>query len=131
MVRSERGSILPIGIGVIALSTIFALVIAELIGCQLQTFQAKQFADVLALQVAGDLQRDHISPVLGLDYRPVITDTLNVARRQLDVKPSDVRVVSRDGKTIDATVCIAWKSITGYSAGHLGQLCANSKARAI
>jgi hypothetical protein len=131
MSRQDSGSIIPIGIGVITLSAIFALVLAELIGVQFQTLQNKQIADVLVLKVANDLRRDQIPPVLNLDYTPAVRALLAEAANQLRIEPVEVRVATSDGKTMAATVCTEWKSITGIRFGLLGLVCAQSKARAI
>lgn len=131
MIRNEAGSIIPIGIGVIALSAIFALVMVELIGVQYQTLQNKQLSDLLVLKVATDLNQDQIPPVKNLDYRPVVTALLDEASKALDVEPIEFSVLSTDGKTMNAIVCTNWKSITGLTFGALGKVCAQSKARAI
>jgi hypothetical protein len=131
MNRQDTGSIIPIGIGVITLSAIFALVLAELIGVQFQTLQNKQIADVLVLKVANDLRRDQIPPVMNLDYTPAVSALLAEAASQLRIEPVEVRVSTSDGKTMAATVCTEWKSITGIRFGLLGRVCAQSKARAI
>lgn len=131
MSRRESGSILPIGIGIITLSALFALVMVELIGLQFQTLQNKQLADVLALKVATDLNQDQIPPVQNLDYRPVIQEISAEAAGQLNIEPVEISVISADGRTISATVCTNWKSITGITFGQLGLVCAQAKARAI
>lgn len=131
MIRSETGSIIPLGISVISLSAIFALVMVELIGVQFQTLQNKQVADVLVLKVALDLNEDEITPVRGLDYRPVVNEVLSSSAAQLRIRPSEVSVTSPDGKTVTATVCTDWRSITGLTLKVFGSVCANSKARAI
>ena len=131
MIRSEQGSIFPIGIGLITLTAVFGLLMVELIGCQFQTMQAKQIADVLALQVGEDLNKDKIPPVANLDYSATLTDTLSLISNQLSLHNVEIKVTSHDGETIDATVCLAWKSITGFTLENVGKLCANSKARAI
>lgn len=131
MRKDERGSILPLGIGVLALSLIFSLTMIELIGIQYQTMQVKQIADVAALQVGEDLYRDHIPPVKNLDYSPTVTETVRLASEHLRIMPKHLEVFSSDGKTIAATACVQWRSITGFSLGNFGNLCATSKARAI
>ena len=131
MNENESGSIIPIGIGVITLSAIFALVMVELIGVQYKTLQNKQLSDLLVLKVATDLNHDHIPPVKNLDYRPVVADLLNEASKTLGVEPTEFSVSSPDGKTMTSTLCTYWKSITGLTFGALGKVCAQSKARAI
>jgi hypothetical protein len=129
--RHDSGSIIPIGIGVITVSAIFSLVMAELIGVQFQTLQNMQIADVLVLKVANDLRRDQIPPVMNLDYAPAVRDILAEASSQLGVEPIEVRVATSDGKTMASTVCTQWKSITGINFGLAGRVCAQAKARAI
>lgn len=131
MIKGESGSIIPLGVSVISLSAIFALVIVELIGVQFQTLQNKQVCDVLVLKVALDLKQDSIAPIKGLEYRPVVTEVLESSSSHLGIQPSEVSVISPDGKTMTATVCTQWRSITGITFGSFGNVCASSKARAI
>ena len=131
MMREESGSIIPIGLGIIALTAVIALVLVELIGVQYQTLQNKQLADVLVLKVAKDLKTDGIAPVKNLDYRPAVSDLLDASSSHMRVSVSEISVSSRDGKTIEALVCTEWASITGLRLGSFGQVCASSKARAI
>ena len=131
MISEESGSIIPLGLGIIALTAAIALVLVELIGVQYQTLQNKQLADVLVLKVAHDLQADGIAPVMNLEYRPVVSELIAEASSYMRVKISEVSVLSRDGKTFEALVCSEWVSITGLGLGSSGKVCANSKARAI
>jgi len=131
VISSESGSILPIGIASIAISCILTLLLVELIGVQSQTLQNKQIADVLVLKVTNDLSRDQIPPLKNLDYTPAVSSLLAEVASQLKVEPLEVRVFTSDGKTMAATVCTEWKSITGLTLGALGKVCAQSKARAI
>lgn len=131
MIKSEAGSIIPLGVTVISLSVIFTFVMVELIGIQFQTIQNKQVSDVLVLKVAFDLSQDSIAPIKGLDYRPVVTEVLESSAAHIGIHPSEVSISSPDGKTMAATVCTQWKSITGFTLGAMGNVCANSKARAI
>lgn len=131
MIHDEAGSIIPLGVTLISLSAIFALVMVELIGVQFQTLQIKQIADVLVLKVALDLNQDSIAPIKDLEYRPAVIEELESSAQHLGIQPLEVSVTSPDGKTMTATVCAPWKSITGLTFGTLGNVCANSKARAI
>lgn len=115
----------------ISLSTIFALVLVELIGIQFQALQNKQVSDVLVLKVAHDLNRDSIAPIKGLDYRPAVNEVLMSSAAQMGIQPLEVSVISSDGKTMTGTVCTRWKSFTGLDLGAFGNVCATSKARAI
>jgi hypothetical protein len=130
-VASERGSILPIGLAGIAVSLMVSLVFLELVGVQLQTLRNKQVADVLSLKVSADLLHDGISPIVGLEYLPATQMVFGVAIEHLKIRPSHASVVSFDGKTIEATVCSYWLSISGITLGNSGEVCAKSKARAI
>ena len=126
---SEEGSILPIGIAGVALSLVVSLIFLELIGVQLQTLRNKQLADVLSLKIASDLRSDGISPVVGLEYFPVLRPLATTVARQLRIIPSRVSVISADGKTIESSVCSEWESVTGLRIGVFGQVCSRSKAR--
>lgn len=130
MTRNDSGSIIPIGIGVIALSIAISLVLVELIGVQYQSLQTKQLADVIALQVASDLNRDGIAPISDLDYTPAVKATLQVASTHLGIKLQEVSVTSPDRKTILGVVCTQWNSITGFQSSLFGNVCSSSKARA-
>lgn len=129
--RCDSGSIIPLGIAVITLSAIFSLVTVELIGIQFQTLQNKQVADVLVLKVSSDLHRDAIPPVTGLDYSPTVSEELKQSSSHLGIEPVGIAISTVDGKTLSATVCTTWKSITGFKFGAWGNVCAQSNARAI
>ena len=129
--HSERGSILPIGIAGVALSLAISLIFLELIGIQIQTLRNKQASDVLSLKIASDLRKDQIAPIAGLDYSPVARPLLEVAAKQLRIRPSSVSVKSVDSKTIECIVCSTWESVTGLRLKNVGQVCASSKARAV
>jgi hypothetical protein len=128
---SERGSIIPLGIGIIAVTVLLTFVFAELTGVSIQTLRNKQLADVSSLKVASDLLRDDIPPLIGLDYYPVIKDLLIAASNHLEVSTTKVSVQSLDGITLETEICSAWKSITGITLGNFGEVCAKSKARAV
>jgi hypothetical protein len=129
--QNESGSILPLGIGLIALTVLVTFVFAELTGVSIQTFRNKQLADVSSLKVAGDLLSDGVPPMIGLDYSPVVVETLASASNHLGISPTKVLVLSLDGQTLETEVCTAWKSITGLNLGNFGVVCAKSKARAV
>lgn len=131
MLRSEAGSILPIGIGLAILSIVLSLTYLEQLGIQIQTLTNKSVSDFLAQSVATNLETDKISPVIGLDYEPTHQRQLQAAANYLGITPTLVTVKSQDGTTIEATVCTRWRSITGITFGVLGEVCAQSKARAI
>lgn len=131
MIRSDSGSILPIGIGVISISVIIALVLVEVIGVQYQTLENKQLADVAALKVATDLNQDGIAPVRNLEYQQVVFPVIQAASALLGISPVEVSVISQDERTIEAVVCSYWTSITGLRLGSIGKICSSSKARAI
>lgn len=129
--KAENGSILPLGLGVIAATLAFGLFFLELGGIQYQTVRNKQVSDVLALEVAGQLLGDDIPPVMGLDYAPAISSLVQQATKLLQLVPENFSVISQDGKTVEATFCTRWVSVTGFALGNFGHVCASSKSRAI
>lgn len=131
MWREETGSIIPLGLAIICLSAVLSLIFIEQIGIQYQTMQNRQVANVLALQVATQLNKDGIKPVINLDFTPTIQATLEVVSKHLGITVNEVHVSSPDGITMDATVCTQWKSVTGITFDAAGQVCALAKARAV
>jgi len=131
VVKSDRGSILPLGLAGLALTLAVTLLFLELTGIELQTLRNKQLADVMALKTATDLKNDQIPPVVGLDYVPAIRPLIFNTSKNLRLSPTSLRLVSHDGKTMEAMVCTRWISITGFSFGNFGGICATSKARAV
>ena len=129
--KNEAGSIIPLGVGAIAATLVIGLLFLELGGIQYQTIRNKQVSDVLALDVAGQLLGDGIPPVQGLDYAPTVTSLSAQAAASIKITPESFSVVSHDGKTVEANFCTRWISITGFSLGNFGSVCASSKARAI
>ena len=130
-VKTDSGSILPLGIGAVALSLLVSLFFAELTGVEIQKLRNKQLSDVLVLKVATDLRKDSIPPVVGLDYSPVVQELSVRTSKVLKFEPTEISVVSQDGKTMEGKVCSRWKSITGLSLDSFGYVCSTSKARAI
>jgi hypothetical protein len=128
---SERGSILPLGVGLIAITILVSFVFAEFTGISIQTLRNKQLADVSSLKVADDLLKDGIPPVIGLDYQPAISELLVATAKHLEISPTKVTVLSLDGQTLETEICTQWKSITGLTFGNFGEVCAKSKARAV
>ncbi|MEY4397665.1 MAG: hypothetical protein RLZ53_241 [Actinomycetota bacterium] len=129
--KRESGSILPLGIAIIAGTLALGMVFLELGGVQYQTVRNKQLSDVLALKVAGQLVTDGIPPVIGLDYSPTVTGLIAASSKTIGVTAKYISVVSRDGKTMEAVFCTGWESITGLTLGNFGDVCATSRARAI
>lgn len=129
--KTDSGSIIPLGIGAIALSLLVSMLFAELTGVEIQKLRNKQLSDVLVLKIATDLRTDAIPPMVGLEYSPVLEELSARTSRFLKFEPSQVSVLSRDGKTMEGKVCSRWKSITGLSFDSLGLVCSTSKARAI
>ncbi len=119
------------GIGAIALSLLVSLLFAELTGVEIQKLRNKQLSDVLVLKIATDLRKDSISPVVGLEYLPVLQALSAKTSSVLKFEPTLVSVLSRDGKTMEGRVCSRWKSITGVTFDAFGFVCSTSKARAI
>lgn len=129
--KNESGSILPLGIAVIAGTLVLGLVFLELGGIQYQTVRNKQVSDLLALEVSGQLMSDKIPPVIGLDYSPSVAELLRVSSQTLGLNVKSSSVLSLDGRTLEAVFCTQWKSITGFSLGNVGEVCAKSRARAL
>lgn len=129
--KTDSGSIIPLGIGAIALSLLVSMLFAELTGVEIQKLRNKQLSDVLVLKIATDLRKDSIPPVVGLEYSPVLQELSAKTSRVLKFEPTLVSVLSRDGKTMEGRVCSRWKSITGVTFDAFGFVCSTSKARAI
>lgn len=129
--RNESGSILPLGIAVIAVTLVLGLVFLELGGVQYQTVRNKQVSDALALEVSEQLISDGIPPVIGLDYSPTVVQVLRESSLVIGVSGKSISVLSLDGKTLEAVFCTQWTSITGLTLGNFGDVCARSRARAI
>ena len=129
--RNDRGSILPLGIAVIAVTLVLGMVFLELGGVQYQTVRNKQVSDVLALEVSEQLISDGIPPVIGLDYSPTVVLLMKESSRAIGVSGKSISVRSLDGKTLEAVFCTQWTSITGLTLGNFGDVCARSRARAI
>lgn len=129
--RADSGSILPLGIGAISLSLLVSLFFAEHTGVEIQKLRNKQLSDVLVLKIATDLRKNAIPPVIGLDYSPVLQDLSATTSKVLKFEPTQISVLTRDGKTMEGMVCSRWKSITGLSFDSFGFVCSTSKARAI
>ena len=129
--KTDAGSIIPLGIAAITLSLLLSLLFAELTGVEIQTLRNKQLSDLLALKAATDLRKDSIPPVVGLDYFPALKELSQEASRVLKIAPTQVSVLSKDGKTLEGKVCTRWNSITGLTFDAFGTVCSVSKARAI
>ena len=129
--KTDSGSIIPLGIGAIALSLLVSMLFAELTGVEIQKLRNKQLSDVLVLKIASDLRKDSIPPVVGLEYSPVLEKLSAATTRVLKFEPTYISVLSRDGKTIEGMVCSRWESITGLTFDAFGFVCSTSKARAI
>ena len=127
----ESGSIIPLGIAGLALSLVVSIIFLELTGVQLQTLRNKQISDVLALSVATDLRKDQIPPLIGLEYSPSQHALIGSTTKLVGVNPSRISVLSFDGKTIEASVCSRWQSITGFTFQSFGEVCSKSRARAL
>ena len=131
MLVDETGSTIPLGLGFLAMVSVFSLVFLELVGIQLQTLRDKQLADLAALTAANQLRVTAVSPVANHNYFSIIKPEILAAERELKLNPTLVSVTSSDGKTIEATVCTQWESITNVRIANGGQVCATSKARAL
>jgi len=130
-IGSEEGSIVPLGIGVLVLTSVFVLVCVEIVGVQMQSMRVKQLGDTLALEVASQLESDRVPPVIGLNYLPSVSAKFQKLSQFLNLSITDARIQSNDGKTIESMFCVEWRSVTGISFGNFGKVCESSKARAI
>ncbi len=117
--KLDRGSTLPLVIGLITLLLATIFITTELQTLLIQRANALSEARFAALYVAK--QTSKIPPVVGLDYGPAVEGQL--------VGVSSITVVTQDGKTFEATVCETWHSPLGLHADT--EVCDNAKARAI
>jgi hypothetical protein len=118
-VKSERGSTLPlqIGLAVLLLSTIF--VVADLQSLLMARERALSEARFASLYIAK--QSVGVAPVVGLDYSAAVIDELPSVH--------NVHVSTSDGVTFEARVCEEWNSPFGLHASH--EVCDEAKARVI
>lgn len=116
---SERGSTLPLVIGLTSLLIITTLTCGEIQSYYLQRTRALADARFAALFVAKQIAG--VPPVIGLDYGQAVTAELPEA--------ASVSVVTKDGKTLSATVCYRWDSLFGLSPQ--AEICDTAKARTI
>ncbi len=117
--KAERGSTLPliIGLASLLLATIFTF--SELQSLLLLRSRALSDARFAALYIARETAG--IPPVIGLDYSTAVLGEL--------VGVSSVNVTSNDGKTFTAKVCLDWNSPLGIHPSSL--VCDEAKARVI
>jgi hypothetical protein len=118
-VKSERGSTLPlqIGLAVLLLATVF--VVADLQSLMLVRERALSDARFAALYIAKAAAG--VAPVVGLDYSTAVIGELPGAQL--------VHVSTVDGATFEARVCEAWQSPFGLHAPQ--QICDTAKSRVI
>lgn len=117
LVKSARGSTLPLVIGLASLVLTTTITVSELQSLMLQRSRALSDARFAALFIAKETFG--VPPVLNFDYgSAVIAEISDVA---------SVSVVSKDGKTFSATVCRSWKSPFGIHPEV--EICDEAKAR--
>jgi hypothetical protein len=117
--KHDKGSTLPLVIGLASLLLATVFLTTELQTLLVQRSRALNEARFAALYVAK--QSAGFAPVVGLDYSP------SIAGQLLGV--SSVRVSTQDGKTFEAIVCETWKSPFGLHAET--DVCDSARARVI
>lgn len=117
--KTDRGSTLPLVIGLASLLLATILTFSELQSLFIHRTRALSDARFAALYIAK--QTSGIPPVLNFDYAPAVVGELP------DV--DSIRVVSEDGKTFTAKVCRVWHSPLGLHPDTL--VCDEAKARFI
>lgn len=117
LMKSARGSTLPLIIGLASLVLATTLTVSELQSLMLQRSRALSEARFAALFIAKET--NGVPPVLNFDYGPAVIPEIS------DV--ASVSVVSKDGKTFSATVCRSWKSPFGIHPEV--QICDQAMAR--
>jgi hypothetical protein len=118
-VKAERGSTLPLIIGLASLLLATTFTFSELQSLLLLRSRALTDARFAALYIARETAG--IPPVIGLDYSPAVLGEL--------AGVSSVTVTSNDGKTFASKVCLVWKSPLGLRPEAL--VCDEAKARVI
>jgi hypothetical protein len=118
-VKTDRGSTLPLIIGLASLLLATTFTFSELQSLLLFRSRALTDARFAALYIAKETAG--IPPVIGLDYSPAVLGEL--------VGVSSVTVNSNDGKTFTSKVCLVWKSPLGLHPEAL--ICDEAKARVI
>lgn len=117
--KAERGSTLPLIIGLASLLLATIFMFSELQSLLLLRSRALTDARFAALYIAKETAG--FPPVIGLDYSPAVLGELTGV--------SSVTVTSDDGKTFASTVCLVWKSPLGLRPEAL--VCDEAKARVI
>ena len=117
--KSERGSTLPlqIGLAVLLLSTIF--LVADLQSLLLVRERALSEARFASLYIAK--QSAGVPPVIGLDYATAVIAEMPSVH--------EVHVATSDGVTFEARVCEDWNSPFGFHSSQ--EVCDEAKARVI
>lgn len=117
--KRDRGSTLPLVIGLasLLLATIFTT--SELQSFLLQRSRALSDARFAALYIAK--QTSGFPPVINLDYSPAVVGELSQA--------ASISVTSSDGRTFTARICHRWQSPFGLHADSL--VCDEAKSRVI
>lgn len=117
--KRDTGSTLPLIIGLATLLFGLVFAVSDLQSLLLQQQRALSGARLAALLVAKDSAGS--PPVIGLDYS-------TAARGELG-EVASLKVLTTDGKTFIATVCLQWNSPFGLHPSAL--VCDTAKARVI
>ena len=114
--KCERGSTIPLVIGLAVLLLATLVVTGELQSYQMQRQRALEDARFAAIYIAKESAS--IPPVIGLEYAEAVRSQLHEA----DL----VSVTTSDGQTFDARVCYRWQSL--FKTGTVS-ICDTAKAR--
>ncbi|MEN9731368.1 MAG: hypothetical protein RL488_678 [Actinomycetota bacterium] len=117
--KTDRGSSIPLLIGLSTLLLLTILTVSELQSLLVTKQRAMSDARFAALFVAKS--SGEVPPVVGLDY--------SVAVRAEIPEAAEVKVFTDDQKTFVARVCLSWRSPFGLHAAAL--ICDEAKARVI
>jgi hypothetical protein len=117
--KGERGSTLPLAIGLAVLVLLTALTEGEVQGLIVERARAQAEARFAALYIAK--QMAGVPPIIDFDYGPIV-------RKELPL-PLELKVWTEDGKTYEARVCLAWKPLFGIAGP--SEVCDCAKARVI
>lgn len=99
--KNERGSTIPLLVGLSTLALATSLVMSETLSLQQQSLRAKSEARFAALMVAK--QTAGLEPITGLDYAISILAEFPALE--------SLQVISVDGLTFEATACLRWNSL--------------------
>jgi hypothetical protein len=118
-VKNERGTTLPLLVGLSTLALAISLVLSEKLSLQQQSLRAKSEARFAALLVAKHTAG--LEPVIGLDYSTSILAEFPALE--------SLQVISVDGLTFEATACLRWNSPLKVTPTEV--ICQTARARTL